>query len=199
MQVVGDDLRLHCEETPEMLDPIGERTQGLVVLEVADVVADPGARPLGQAEGVLQLRAACEDWRDGAVARQGQRGRDVTARAAQNGTPRNRADDRVVGARCDRAVVDEKQVRDLGKPPERVLIAVGDRFLADVCARHHERDADVGQQQVVKRRVRKHHAELGSDGRDGPGDRRIAAARGEHDRPRGTRHELPPGAVERHE
>ena len=44
----------------EVLDPVGERAQRLVVLEVADVVADPRAFALGQAERVLELGAAGE-------------------------------------------------------------------------------------------------------------------------------------------
>ena len=46
MQVVGDDLRLDREQPLEVLDPLEEGAQRLVVLEVADVVADPRRLPL---------------------------------------------------------------------------------------------------------------------------------------------------------
>ena len=55
----------------------------------------------------------------------------------------------------------QDQVRDSGEPLERVVVAVGDRLVGDVPARHHERLAGVREQQVVERRVRQHHAELG--------------------------------------
>src|SRR5215210_7246905 len=48
-------LRLHVEEPAVVLDPFSEGTQGLVVLQVADVVAEEGVATLGQAEGVLEL------------------------------------------------------------------------------------------------------------------------------------------------
>ena len=37
---------------------------------------------------------------------------------------------------------------------ERVVVLVGDRLVGDVAAGHHQRHADVGQQQVMQRRVR---------------------------------------------
>ena len=49
VQVVGDDLGLDREQRSEVLDPLGERAERLVVLEVADVVADPG--PTSRAPG----------------------------------------------------------------------------------------------------------------------------------------------------
>ena len=61
VQVVGDDLGLDREQALEVLDPLAERAQRLEVLQVADVVADPGALALGEAERVLQLGAAAED------------------------------------------------------------------------------------------------------------------------------------------
>ena len=48
--------------------PSRKDAQRLLVLEVADVVAHPGARALGHAEGVLQLRAAGEQRRAAAAA-----------------------------------------------------------------------------------------------------------------------------------
>ena len=57
-----------------------------------------------------------------------------------------------------------------------------------VARRHHERDADVGEQEVVQRRVRQHHAELGEAGaasRSARADRRGTSRRTpqQHDRP----------------
>ena len=56
------------------------------------------------------------------------------------------------------------------EPLQRIAVAERDRLVRDVPAREHERlDAElgeVGQQNVVQRRVREHHAELGHAGRD---------------------------------
>ena len=76
VQIVSDQLRLHREELLEVLDPLREGTEGLVVLQVADVVADPGPLALGEAEGALELGAAGQDRSAG---RQGQSARNVAA------------------------------------------------------------------------------------------------------------------------
>ena len=46
VQVVCDDLRRDRKQPLEVLDAVGERAQGLVVLKVADVVRNPRAAPL---------------------------------------------------------------------------------------------------------------------------------------------------------
>src|ERR1700733_12051937 len=96
-------------------------------------MADPGTRPLGQAERVLELGAACEYGPSRAWRGKRDGPRDVSARAPENRLPtiRRRAHDRVVGARLDRPVVDEEQVRDVLQALERVLVSVGGR----VCGR----------------------------------------------------------------
>jgi len=38
VQIVGDQFRFDREEPPAVRDPVGEGAQGLVVLEIADVV-----------------------------------------------------------------------------------------------------------------------------------------------------------------
>ena len=58
VEVVGDDLGRDREQPLEVLDPLPVGEQRRVVLEVADVVADPGAAPAGEAERGLELRAA---------------------------------------------------------------------------------------------------------------------------------------------
>ena len=82
VEVVHDDLGLDGEEAPEVLDALGEGAQRLVVLEVADVVADPGARAARQAERVLQLGAAGQE-RARRADRQRQRLRHMAAGAPQ--------------------------------------------------------------------------------------------------------------------
>ena len=83
----------------------------------------------------------------------------------------------------NRAVVEQEQVGDPAEALERVLVAVGDRLVGDVAAGHHERLARVRQQQVVKRRVGQHHAEVRRQRRRGVRHRRVRPAAHEHDRP----------------
>ena len=80
------------------------------------------------------------------------RGR-VAARAAQR---EPRADDGVLAAAVDRPVVCEEHVGDSAEPLPRLLVVEGDRLVGAVAARHDERNADVGAEQVVQRRVREH-------------------------------------------
>ena len=70
--------------------PSRERAQRLVVLEVADVVGDPRALALGQAEGVLQLGAAGEQRRAACRPGSGRLAGHVAARAAQQQRSRAR-------------------------------------------------------------------------------------------------------------
>src|SRR5919199_4171686 len=58
VQVVGYQLRLHVEEPAVVLDPLPEGAQGLVVLQVPDVVAEEDVALLGHTEGVLELASA---------------------------------------------------------------------------------------------------------------------------------------------
>ena len=67
--------------------PSRERAERLVVLEVADVVADPRAAALGDAEGVLQLGPAGEQRASPDVTGSGSGRGHVPARAAQKLRP----------------------------------------------------------------------------------------------------------------
>jgi hypothetical protein len=56
--------------------------------------------------------------------------------------------------------VNEEGIGDSSQALQRLVVSVGDRLVGDVAARHDERRARVGEQQVVQGRVRQHHAEL---------------------------------------
>ena len=182
VQVVDDELGSDREELLEMPHAGAKRFQRLPVAQVADVMADPDPAPLGEAERVLELGPAGEDGlcrRD----RQLQAARRVAARAADQqrrlaDLGRQRAHDRVVDPGLDRAVVDEEGVGDLAEPGERVSVVVGDRLVGDVARGQHQRDSGVGGEQVMKRRVGQHHAEVGRARRDLLGDRRFCAGGG---------------------
>ena len=183
VQVVRDDLRRHREQPLEVRDAVLERAERLGVLEVADVVRDPGAAAAGQAERALELGPAGKHVAGGGH-RQREHARHRAARPAQRQRPPARdPQHRVVGARLDRPVVEHERVGDGVQPLERVVVLVGDRLVGDVAAGHHQRLADVGQQQVVQRAVRQHHAELGRERRDRGRHPRSRPPRREDDRP----------------
>ena len=146
VQVVGNHLRLDREQPLKVRDARFERLPGRGVLEVADVVRDPRALALGDAERVLLLGAAREQVM---VGRRGERqmGGHVAPRAPQRqrapaGVPRaDDAHDRVVGPGLDRAVVGQKEVGDRRQARQRVVVAERDRLIGNVAAGHHQRVA----------------------------------------------------------
>ncbi len=124
----------------------------------------------------------------------------VAARAAQQLRPSGRhAHDRVVGPRLDRAVVQEEEVGDGGEPVARVLVAVGDRLVGGVAARHHERLPHAREQEVVERRVGEHHAQVPRrrSHRLRHGRRRPPAR--QHDRPPRRAQQLALRGLQRHQ
>ena len=151
------------EQALEVLDALAEGAQRLVVLEVADVVADPGALALGEAEGALQLGAAGQQRprrRRPAARASRARSRASGAAAAAPAARRRRARP---SRRCACGSAGRGRGSGRRSPPsrsQRVVVAVGDRLVGDVAAGHHQRLAGVGEQQVVQRRVGQHHAEL---------------------------------------
>ena len=200
VEVVHHQLGLHGEQPLEVRDALAERAQRLVVLEVADVVADPRAGALGDPEGVLLLGAAGEQAGAGGRNRERQLRGHVAARAAQQLRPSGRhAHDRVVGPRLDRAVVQQEEIGDAGEPLARVLVAVGDRLVGGVAARHHERLPHVREQEVVERRVGEHHAQVRRSRRHRLRHGRRRPPAREHDRPPRRAQQLALRRLQRHQ
>jgi len=133
-----------------------EVLQGLQVLEIADVLAHPGLVPLRQGERVLEVRAD-RDQRHGTRHRQRERQRGVPARPAEEDRCSvHHPHHRVVVARRDLAIVEQEGVGDGPEARHRLVVPGGDRLVARVAARHHQRPADQLQQQLVQRRVGGH-------------------------------------------
>ena len=99
-----------------------EELHGLVVFEVADMLAQDGVAALGQAEGVLQLAAKRKHFVqfDAEIDGLG----DEAARAAQHAfAALEGAHDRIVDAGADVAVVQQKPVGDAAELPQRLGVA----------------------------------------------------------------------------
>ena len=184
VQVVGDDLGRDREQPLEVLDPLGERAQRLVVLQVADVVADPGPAPPWPGRTCSSARrrrpAAGPARRRAAAARAGTYPRE--RRSEQRPRPRpatTRTTESSVRVWIGRSWTSSRSAMPASRS-QRVLVAVGDRLVGDVAAGHHQRAAAaVGEQQVVQRRVGQHHARArAAPGATAAATRRVAGRRG---------------------
>ena len=156
---------------------VGEGAQRLVVAQVADVVRDPRAAVAGERERVLQLGA------DGQQRRRGARRGSVAGtypRERRTSRPPRSTQSSVrvwIGRSCSR--------KRSAMPASRSSASSSverDRLVGHVAAGHHERHADVGEQQVVQRRVGEHHAELARARRDRRRDARAGRRGAMHDR-----------------
>ena len=138
MQVVGDGARRDAEEVLQAGERLLEELHRLVVLQVADVLAEDGVAALGQAEGVLQLAAEGEDLVqfDAEVDGLG----DEAARAAQDALAAfEGADDGIVDAGPDVAVVEQEPVGDAVELAQGFGVGDDDGLLAEVAAGHDQR------------------------------------------------------------
>ncbi len=185
VQVVRHDLGNDAVQRAKMCDRLFERPPRREVLEVADVVARHDLGPLRDGDRALELRADGEDLhrcRD----RQAHRLRCVTAGAAEElHATAGGTRDRVVAPNVNRPVMREESVREHAQPRDRIVVGVGDRLVAEVPARAHDRSADAREEEMVERAVRQEHAELGEAGCDAGCDGRLrlrSSCRREHDR-----------------
>ena len=164
------------EQALEVRDALAEGAQRLGVREVADVVADPRARrpsPGRRCSSAPRPRRAC-----GAGAGSGSamlagtypRERRASARRARRRLRLRTTESSVrmwIGRSCS-----QEALGDRCEALRRLAILVGDRLVAEVAAGHHQRRAGPASavksrsQQVVKRGVGQHHAEVRAAGRD---------------------------------
>ncbi len=184
VEIAGQDLRLDVEQALVMLDPCLEGPEGFVVFHVADVVADKGILLAGQAEGIFQLCAGSQHRGDGHG--QPDRVRSVAARPADECRsagchPRHR----VVDPHVDRPVVEEKCICQGSQPLAGIVVFVGNGFLAQVPAGHHQQVRKtrfwLGEKHV-QRGIRQHDPEGVLPGGDFAGHRGIRAALEQDDR-----------------
>jgi hypothetical protein len=141
VQVMGHDLRGHREQAPEVRDALGEGPEGLVVLQVADVMGDERVIVRAQAERALQLGAAAEHRPPEARPQPDRLGHVAPGPAHDHLPAAEPADHRVVGAHVDRPVMDAEGVGDAAQPRQRVLVVVGDRLIRGITAGQHHRTA----------------------------------------------------------
>ncbi len=165
MQVVGQQLGLDAEELLDMGDPVPKGLQGLVIFQVADVMAEEGVVLTGEAKGVFQLPASRQDGgglpgqvhRVGGIAARAPQGNELGLAAAGEGTHHG-----VVTAGVDVAVVHQESICEGSEALPRFLVMGGNGLLAEVAAGHHQGGRETllfFEQQVMQGGVGEHHAE----------------------------------------
>ena len=165
MQVVGDDLGLDREQALEVLDALRETSSA----SPSSSGRRCGGRPRRDRRLARQNVLFSSAPQPSTGPRRGERQGD----AAPARSPRERRRMQRLGAqgRVERARSTESSVRmwigrswtrkasAIGRSRSRASSSsVGDRLVGDVARGHHQRRADVREQQVVKRRVGQHHA-----------------------------------------
>ena len=179
MEIVGDHAGLdveHGEEEPEV-GP--ERFVGELGVEIAEMRGEERLAAERHAEGALQLRPD----RDQRPRRRHREPHDTRREPTRTPDREAHADDGVLAAAVDRAVVGEEGVGDVAEPLARFVVGDRDGLVGAVAARQHERPARVGHEEMVERRVGEHHAELRRPRRHRPRDHGPVASRQENDRP----------------
>ncbi len=118
-----------------------------------------------QRHRILEIRAEREYRAIGGNRRDG-RGRVASSATEHHGARGTASHDRVLDPACDRPLAHEEGVGDAGESLRRVLVLVGDRLARAVGARHDQHVWRTGaEQEMVKRRVGEHDAELPVVGR----------------------------------
>jgi hypothetical protein len=136
VKIVSDRMWRDLEQPFEMLDALDEGAIGLIVLQIADVVTRGGILSLRETEGVLQLTATSQAGDGAWLGKLDGRG-SVTARAAQKKLPpQYHPGHRIVAAHMDGSVMGQKTIGSAGEAMHRIVLFVGNRFLAQVPTGH---------------------------------------------------------------
>ena len=139
MQVVGHRGGRHAKELLEVRECLFEEAQRLVILQVADVLAEDRVTALGKAEGVLQFAADGQQFGNGTPPGRASCG-GVAARSPQQPLAAfEYPHHRVVRPHIDVAIVGEQRIGDPADALSRLAIVDHDGLFAEIAARHHQR------------------------------------------------------------
>ncbi len=186
MQIVDQELRPQVEKSLIMRDRLGVGAEGLVVIEIADVMAEEGMTSPAHRERRLQL-ATQGQRRPAALDRQRNRSWRIAPRAANRQL--NPGDDprhRVVASQVNRPVMHEEEIGDACQAFERIAILIGDRLVGSIAAGHHQGNAvQLAQEQVMQGSIGQHHAQPRVSRRDALGHACVGLPSQQHDGPSG--------------
>jgi hypothetical protein len=170
VKVAGVYLGLDVEHLREMFHGLMEKCQSMRPLEVPDVLAHESSPAIEQAESIFELSAESKDRRR--ISLHDNRNRRIPPRPPdKHRLSTHTVDNRIVAADVDFPVMHEKRIRYVPETFTRFVVIFTDRFIAQVCAGHHERRKDrislavvssrlrVEKQEVVNWRVGEHHTQ----------------------------------------
>src|SRR5215813_959642 len=156
MEVMGDDARRKTEETLKMIDGLHPATVGSFIAEVAKMLAEEDIPTTNKTKHALEFPTAGQNRLD-RLTDEGDRQWHVTPRTAEEERdPVDASGYRVVTADLDRAIVSQKEIRNAAQSLHGVAILEGDWLVAAIPARHHQREVDASEEQMLKRRVGQH-------------------------------------------
>jgi len=170
VEVVDDDLRFDAQQLLQVADGVAEEGKGFGIVELADMLTEKDLAPPGQGDGVLQFATDREQGFGERAGEQDRLGDVAAAPAHDHGRPGGHTDDGVVAALQDFAIMQQKGVGNPAQARQGLLIADGDRFLAEVAAGHDQHGQGPGQEQMVEGGVGEHEAVILLPGGDGPGE-----------------------------
>ena len=181
MEIVGDDFGVDFENALKMIDALLKEFVAFEVFEIADVLAEEGFTAAKDTDSVFQFATDSQDRLRFALNRDWER--DEAAGAAQLlRASGGDANDGIIAATQDVAIMDEKSIGDVLKTLHRFLIVDGDGLFAEIGAGHNQCvELGAAEKQVVERRVGQKSAEETIVGSDATSDRGVGFAQEKHD------------------
>src|ERR1700678_1781730 len=163
MQIIRSHARFYAKHVLHVFECLFKKAHRLVVLQVANMLAENRIPILRQAESVLQLTAERENLFHRYL--QIDRLWHKPARAPENPLPTLKsANDRIINSRRNVPVMQQKPICNTIEPRQRLRIRNHDRLLAKIAARHHQGSEPaltlrrITKEEIVQRRIRQHHA-----------------------------------------
>jgi len=137
MKIVGNNFGMNLQDALKVLDRFAEETVAFKIFQVADVLAEKGLAATDDADGVFEFATRREDWLR--VVFERDRDRNKTARTAEHlRTSGGQAENGIVAASQDVAIVDEVGIGDALETADGLVVINGNGFFAEIGTGHDE-------------------------------------------------------------
>ncbi len=197
MEIVGNHLGLNFQDALQVLDGFLEEVMALKIFQIADVLAEKSFAAARDADSVLQFCANGQNgW--GFVFEGNWRGNKAARTAQYLRAASGEANDRVVAAAQDIAIVDEVSVGNRVEAPHSFFVVDGDGLFAEVGAGHDQSvELAAGKKKMVQRGVGQEDAEKTIAGSDAVCEARAGFAREQDDGSFDGEQALPGGVIDK--
>jgi len=160
MEVAGDQFWLEAVETAEIGDGSFKSAAGLERIEVSDVLADEHLLSHADGDGAFQMPADGENWRQ-ALANANSEG-GVTASATKDpGAAAGESHYRIIAGTNDRAIVHQEMIGNFFQASGGFVVGDGNGLVASIAAGRNHWESAFLHQEMMKRRIREHDAQVG--------------------------------------